>query len=181
MIAICKVNFPPNIFPLPRIQSIDLSYNPKLIGFLPKFQSRSSLKELRLLNTNFSGEFPGSISNLKSLNYLDLFYTKIFDELPSSINNLKFLNYLDLSSSNFSRTIPPSIGNLSQLTHLSLSYNNFHGQLPSILGNLKSLNHLDLDSSNISGAKFPLLLETYHSLLIFPSQITISMISFHLH
>ena len=143
--------FPSDIFLFPKIQAIDLSGNPKLVGFLPKFQSRSSLKELRFPNTNFSGELPGSISNLKSLNYLDLFYTKISDELPSSINNLKFLNYLDLSSSNFSRTIPPSIRNLSQLTHLSLSYNNFHGQLPSILGNLKSLNHLYLDSSNISG------------------------------
>ena len=48
--------FPPNIFLLPRIQSIDLSYNPKLVGFLPKFQSHSSLKELRFPNTNFSGE-----------------------------------------------------------------------------------------------------------------------------
>ena len=48
--------FPPNIFLLPRIQSIDLSYNPKLVGFLPKFQSRSSLKELCFPNTNFSGE-----------------------------------------------------------------------------------------------------------------------------
>ena len=124
--------FPPNIFLLPRIQSIDLSYNPKLVGFLPKFQSRSSLKKLRLPNTNFSGELPGSISNLKSLNYLDLFYTKISGELPNSINNLKFLNYLDLSSSNFSRTIPH-------------------------------------------------LLETYHSLLIFPSHITISMVNFHLY
>ena len=83
--------FPSDIFLLPKIQAIDLSYNPKLVGFLPKFQSRSSLKELRLPYTNFSGE------------------------LPSSIDNLKSLNYLDLSSSNFSGAIPPSIGNLSQL------------------------------------------------------------------
>ena len=37
--------FPSDIFLLPKIQAIDLSYNPKLVGFLPKFQSRSSLKE----------------------------------------------------------------------------------------------------------------------------------------
>ena len=34
--------FPLNIVLLPRIQAIDLSYNEELIGFLPKFQSRSS-------------------------------------------------------------------------------------------------------------------------------------------
>ena len=64
--------FPPNIFLLPRIQSIDLSYNPKLVGFLPKFQSRSSLKELRLPYTNFSGSIPPSIGNLSQLTVLSL-------------------------------------------------------------------------------------------------------------
>ena len=112
--------FPSDIFMLPKIQAIDLSYSPNLTGFLPKFQSWSSLKELCLPDTIFSGELPTSISNLKSL------------------------NYLDLGSSNFSGAIPPSIGNLSQLTYLSLSYNNFHGQLPSILGNLAKLTSLEL-------------------------------------
>ncbi|KAM3754644.1 hypothetical protein ACB098_03G181700 [Castanea mollissima] len=114
--------FPSYIFLLPKIQAIDLSYNPNLVGFLPKFQSRSFLKELRLPYTNLSGEFPNSISNLKSL------------------------NYLDLSSNNLSGAISPSIGNLSQLTHLSLSYNNFNGQLPSTLGNLAKLTDLRLDN-----------------------------------
>ena len=144
--------FPSDIFLLPKIQAIDLSFNQDLVGFLPKFRSPSSLKELRLLDTNFSGEFPNSMDNLGSLNVLDLSETNLFGELPNSISNLKSLNYLDLSSSNFLGAIPPSIGNLSQFTHLSLSYNNFHGQLPSILGNLKSLNYLDLASSNFSGA-----------------------------
>ncbi|KAF3959640.1 hypothetical protein CMV_015566 [Castanea mollissima] len=114
--------FPADIFMLPKIQAIDLSSNPKLVGVLPKFQSCSSLKELSLPYTNFSGE------------------------LHSSIGNLKSLNYLDLSSSNFSGAIPPSIGNLSQLTDLSLSYNNFHGQLPSTLGNLAKLTSLKLNN-----------------------------------
>ncbi|XP_030959382.1 receptor-like protein 7 [Quercus lobata] len=173
--------FPSNIFLLPKIQSIDLSYNYELIGFLPKFQYRSSLKKLHLRATNFSveflnsmdnlgslnvldlsktnlfGEFPNSISNLKSLNYLDLSYTKLFGELPSSISKLKSLNYLDLGSSNFSGAIPPSIGNLSQLTHLSLSYNNFHGQLPSILGNLTQLEFLSLSNNNFD-CSFPIWL-----------------------
>ena len=127
--------YPTNIFLLPKIQAIDVSYNRELVGFLPKFQSHSSLQELHLFDTNFSGGLPSSLGNLKSLNVLDLSETNLFGELPNSIGNLKSLNYLDLSSSNFSGAIPPSIGNLSQLTTLSLSYNNFHGQLPSICGN----------------------------------------------
>ena len=136
--------FPSNIFLLPRIKFIDLSNNGKLAGFLPKFHSRSSLKQLHLSSTNFSGEFPNSIDNLWSLSVLDLSYTNFFGELPNSINNLKSLNYLDLDSSNFSGAFPPFIGNLSQLTHLSLSYSNFHGQLPSTLGNLAKLTYLGL-------------------------------------
>ncbi|XP_030959375.1 receptor-like protein 6 [Quercus lobata] len=139
--------FPWNIFLLPKIQTIDLSYNNELIGFLPKFLYRSSLKELHLRATNFSGEFPNSMDNLGSLNVLDLSKTNLFGELPNSISNLKSLNYLDLHSSNFSGAIPPSFGNLSQLTYLSLSYNNFHGQLPSTFGNLAKLTSLELDSN----------------------------------
>ncbi|XP_075657303.1 receptor-like protein 7 [Castanea sativa] len=138
--------FPSDIFLLPKIQSIDLSYNRELVGFLPKFRSRSSLRELHLWATNFSGELPNSIENLGSLNVLDLSGTNLFGELPNSISNLKSLNYLDLSSSNLSGTIPPSIGNLSQLTYLSLSYNNFHGQLHSTFGNLAKLTSLRLDN-----------------------------------
>ncbi|XP_030959379.1 receptor-like protein 7 [Quercus lobata] len=141
-----KGKFPSDIFLLPKIQVINLSYNRELVGFLPKFWSFSSLKELRLWTTNFSGEFTNSIDNLGSLNVLDLSETNLFGELPNSISNLKSLNYLDLSSSNISGASPPSIGNLSQLTYLSLSYNNLHGQLPSTSGNLAKLTHLSLDN-----------------------------------
>ena len=40
--------FRSDIFLLPKIQAIDLSKNEKLVGFLPKFRSHSSLKELHL-------------------------------------------------------------------------------------------------------------------------------------
>ncbi|KAL4593994.1 hypothetical protein ACB092_M002000 [Castanea dentata] len=134
-----------NIFLLPRIQSIDLSYNEELVAFLPKFQYRSSLKKLHLRATNFSGEFPNSVDSLGSLNVSDLSETNLFGELPDSISNLKSLNYLNLESSNFLGAIPSFIRNLSQLTYLSLSYTNFHGQLPSTSGNLAKLTYLRLD------------------------------------
>nr|POF12606.1 receptor-like protein 12 [Quercus suber] len=74
--------FPLNIFLLPKIQSIDLSYNYELTGFLPKFRFCSSLKKLHLRATNFSGEFPNSMDNLGSLNVLDLSETNYLGNCP---------------------------------------------------------------------------------------------------
>ncbi|KAL4639597.1 hypothetical protein ACB092_03G229800, partial [Castanea dentata] len=144
--------FPLNIFLLPRIQSIDLSYNEELVAFLPKFQYRSSLKKLHLRATNISGEFPNSVDSLGSLNVLDLSETNLFEELLNSISNLKSLNYLDLSSTKISGELPSSFSNLKSLNYLDLSNTNFSGELPNSIGNLKSLNYLNLESSNFSGA-----------------------------
>ncbi|KAF3959639.1 hypothetical protein CMV_015565 [Castanea mollissima] len=144
--------FPSDIFLLPKIQAIDLAYNPELAGFLPKFRSRSSLKELHLRETNFSGEFPNSMDSLGSLNVLDLSETNLFGELPNLISNLKSLNYLDLSYTKISGEMPNSFSNLKSLNYLDLSNTNFSGALPNSIGNLKSLNYLNLESSNFSGA-----------------------------
>ena len=146
--------FPSNIFLLPKIQVIDVSYNFMLSGFLPKFQHGSSLKQLHLSFTNFSGELPNSIGNLKWLSVLDLSQAKFSRKLPNSIGNLKSLKYLDLDLNNFSGAIPPSIGNLSQLTYLSLQSNSFHGQLPFTLANFAKLISLKL-GRNLFHGKIP--------------------------
>uniref|UniRef100_A0A7N2LAZ2 non-specific serine/threonine protein kinase n=1 Tax=Quercus lobata TaxID=97700 RepID=A0A7N2LAZ2_QUELO len=144
--------FTSDIFLLPKIQAIDLSYNRELIGFLPKFRFHSSLKILYLRVTNFSGEFPNSMDSLGSLNVLDLSITNLFGELPNSISNLKSLNYLDLSYTKISCELPNSFSNLKSLNYLDLSNTDLSGELPNLIGNLKSLNYLDLGSSNFSGA-----------------------------
>ncbi|KAM4108349.1 hypothetical protein ACB094_03G038500 [Castanea mollissima] len=143
--------FPSNIFLLPKIQAIDVSGNYILTGFLPNFQSGSSLKQLRLSYTNFSGELLDAIGNLKSLNFLDLSQTYFFRELPNSIGNLESLSHLDLSWANFLGELPKSICNLKSLSYLDLFGTNFLGELPNSIGNLKSLSHLDLGSTNFSG------------------------------
>ena len=90
--------YPSNIFQLPKIQAIDLSGNYDLAGFLPKFQSGSSLMQLHLSFTNFSGELPNSINNLGSLNALDLSYTKFSGAIPTSMGNLSKLTSLELKA-----------------------------------------------------------------------------------
>ncbi|KAM4110292.1 hypothetical protein ACB094_03G184100 [Castanea mollissima] len=118
------------------IQAIDLMNNPKLVGFLPKFQSCSSLKELRLHATNFSGEFPNSISSLGSLR-----------EIPSSIGNLSQLTYLSLKNNNFHGQLPSTFGNLAKLTSMELDNNLFYQELT----NITKLSFIDLSGNQLKG------------------------------
>ena len=116
-LANCSLHgqFPTNIFLMPKLSKIDLSYNHFLTSFLPEFHSGSFLELLDLSSTNFSGILPISINNLESLIKLDLSQTKLSWEIPNSIGNLQLLNFSDLCSSNFSGAIPYSIWNLTQL------------------------------------------------------------------
>ncbi|KAF9672133.1 hypothetical protein SADUNF_Sadunf11G0009000 [Salix dunnii] len=146
-LSYCGLNgsFPNNIFRFPKLQSIDLSENPLLSGQLPEFSLNSSLQLLSLKNTNFSGNIPLSISNLKSLNYLDL-----------SRNQEKLL-YLDLSDNKLSGQIPKWIWNIS-LTYLNLSCNNFdfldQFSTPISLPYSDTLITLDLHANQLRGS-FP--------------------------
>ncbi|KAM4108277.1 hypothetical protein ACB094_03G033400 [Castanea mollissima] len=119
---------PVEIFNLPKLQDLRVSYNQDLIGKLPKFYSSNPLKFLSLQGTSFS------------------------TKLPASIGNLNSLNELWLGSCNFLGRISPSIGNLTQLTTLDLSNNSFMGQIPSSLLNLISLNYLDFSYCQLSGS-----------------------------
>ncbi|GLT67665.1 hypothetical protein SLA2020_399570 [Shorea laevis] len=118
--------FPVKVFQLPTLQSLDISSNPLLQGFLPEFPENGSLQILVLESINFSGM------------------------IPSSVENLKMLSTLQLSSCNFLRSIPNSIGSLANLIHLDLSYNWFSGSIPSF-SMLKNLVDLDLSHNNLSG------------------------------
>ncbi|KAH0470989.1 hypothetical protein IEQ34_000712 [Dendrobium chrysotoxum] len=119
--------FPKQIFLLKNLHHLDISNNPMFSGSLPKFLEESKLITLDLYGTNFSGN------------------------LPDTIGNLKFLKYLSLSGCQFSGRIPPSIGNLSQLDILDLSGNNFSGDLEfEFIKDLKNLVVLDLSNNGLS-------------------------------
>ena len=120
--------FPRGVFLLPKLQNIDISNNPKLVGLLPEFPQHSSLSKILLSNTRFHGK------------------------LPESIGNLQFLNQFYIDSCNFTGTIPNSIGNLSNLQFLSFSSNNLSGSIPSSITNLTQLQVLALDSNYLSGS-----------------------------
>ncbi|KAH9723697.1 Receptor-like protein 43 [Citrus sinensis] len=89
-------NFPREIFHLPHLQELHLSFNEYLTGYIPESNWSSPLRELDFSFNNFTGE------------------------IPDSIGNLLFLEIIHIGGCNFTRKIPASIGNLSKATKIVL-------------------------------------------------------------
>jgi len=144
--------FPGNIFLLPNLKSLDLSYNEGLTGSFPSSNLSNVLSWLGLSNTRISVYLEHDlISNLKSLEYMSLSNCNIIRSDLASLGNLTQLTYLDLLSNNFSGQIPSSLENLVQLYKLNLGFNKFMGQVPDSLGNLVNLSYLDLSNNQLVG------------------------------
>lgn len=120
--------FPVEIFQFPKLKILEIPYNPKLVGYLPEFNSSNLLEELCLENSGITGEIPHSIGNLHSL------------------------TVFDISGCNFSGTVPPSLGNLTHLKILVLHSNKFSGQIPDSFKDLTQLNFLHLSSNYFTDA-----------------------------
>ncbi|XP_061999294.1 receptor-like protein 7 [Rosa rugosa] len=118
--------FPKEIFQLPSLQSIDLSFNYQLDGSLPEFPRNGSLQYLDLSGTNFSGL------------------------LPNSIGNLKMLSSINIGGCNFTGPMPKSMTNLTQLVSLSMSENKLEGSIPSFSG-ANNVNFIDLSNNGLTG------------------------------
>ncbi|KAL9337000.1 hypothetical protein Peur_071488 [Populus x canadensis] len=143
--------FPMGIFQLPNLRFLSIRYNPYLTGYLPEFQSGSQLEILLLAGTNFSGQLPGSLGNLKSMKEFDVAGCYFSGVIPSSLGNLTKLNYLHLSHNSFSGKIPSTFVNLLQVSYLSLSSNNFSSGTLDWLGNLTKLKFVNLQDTNSYG------------------------------
>ena len=143
--------FPDNDIHLPKLELLYLAENYDLNGNFPRFSENNSLIYLDLSSTNFSGELPASIGNLKSLQILDLSNCQFLGSIPSSISNLKSLQTLYLSDCQFLGSIPASVENLTQITILSLDGNHFSGKIPNVFDNLRNLISLHLSGNNFSG------------------------------
>jgi len=144
--------FPGNIFLLPNLESLDLSYNEGLTGSFPSSNLSNVLSLLRLSNTRISVYLESDlISNLKSLEYMFLRNCNIIRSDLALFGNLRQLIYLDISSNNFSGQILSSLSNLTHFIFLDLSSNNLNGQIPSSLGNLVQLRYLHLSSNKFMG------------------------------
>ncbi|CAI9095868.1 OLC1v1031897C1 [Oldenlandia corymbosa var. corymbosa] len=144
-------NFPEQIFHMPTLEIIDLSYNNELQGRLPEFQAFGSLKEIILSSTNFSGSVPNSIVNLRALSVLDLSACKFQGAIPSTLGNISELVYLDLRFNKFSGSIP-SFQMSRKLVHIDLSLNALTGPIHSAhFEGLPDLQSITMEDNFLSG------------------------------
>ncbi|XP_060216876.1 receptor-like protein 35 [Lycium barbarum] len=116
---------PKKIFQVPTLQTIDLSDNFKLGGTLPDFPSNGSLRSLFLSYTDFSGNLPKSIGNLRMLSDVSFYSCNFTGPIPSSIENLTHLVSVDFSLNSFTGSIP-SFRLSKNLTYANFKRNLFH-------------------------------------------------------
>ncbi|XP_027337247.1 receptor-like protein 7 [Abrus precatorius] len=142
--------FPQNIFQIPTLSFIDVSYNTDLHGFFPYFPLNGSLQTLIVGYTSFSGPLPNSIGNLKHLSTLDLYSSQFNGTLPDSLSNLTQLVDIDLSGNSFAGSIS-SLGMCQNLQSVFLFDNSFTGMIPSSIFMFPSLRYVALSNNEFEG------------------------------
>ncbi|PIN10079.1 Serine/threonine protein kinase [Handroanthus impetiginosus] len=144
--------FPRGIVNCSSLEELNMSFT-HFTGILPDFSPLKSLKILDLSYNHFSGDFPMSITNLTNLEFLDFNENRGFNfwELPENITRLNKLKVMVLTSCMLRGEIPPSVGNVTSLVDLELSGNNLVGRIPKELGLLKNLQQLELYYNQLEG------------------------------
>ncbi|XP_037416417.1 receptor like protein 22-like [Triticum dicoccoides] len=144
---------PPRIFQSKKLSVLDLSGNMYLSGSSPKFPIASSLRTLRLDDTNLSFSKTSSSGGFLSLQELALDVRFISMEFLSSFNMLVSLNKLRLGRGLFRRqqeSIFSWIGDMKKLSVLELYECDFSGTKPSSISNFNSLRSLRIYGCNLS-------------------------------
>ncbi|KAI5326032.1 hypothetical protein L3X38_035106 [Prunus dulcis] len=150
-------SFPKQIFQIPTLQTIDLSFNPQLQGSLPEFPKNGSLRSLVLNNANFTGLLPNSIGELKMLYNIDISSCNFTGSIPRSMEGLTQLSYVDLSSNKFNGSVP-FFSMARNLTDINLSSNLLMGQINSShWESLTILKSLELSFNPLDGTIPPSL------------------------
>ncbi|ESR55506.1 hypothetical protein CICLE_v10023586mg, partial [Citrus x clementina] len=129
-------NFLREIFHLPHLQELHLSFNEYLTGYIPE--------------SNWS-EIPDSIGNLLFLEIIHIGGCNFTGKIPASIGNLSKATKIVFRSNQFTGQLPYQVSGLSYLATLDLSDNSLQGRVPSWLFTLPSLNYIDLSQNKFTG------------------------------
>lgn len=175
--------FPPVVYQLSALSSLDLHDNPGLdVQFfgirrankLTKLNLDSTgvtsmsgigsaskrLEFLSMQNNNFGGKpIPQELFELDGLKYLNIANSKIGGGLNEDLGKLVSVKELNLSGNDITGPIPESVGNLSKLNVFAMSENRLSGTLPTGLESLVKLKaiHLDQFSRDEGGITGPML------------------------
>lgn len=163
---------PPDVFRLPGLRSIDLSFNRIDLDFskpvsagggLAILEHAPELQHLKLSQTSIT-RVDGISRGADSLTRLFLDGTDLEQAIPSDIYALTNLNNLHLSAAYLTGKMSTEIGLLTGLKTLDLNGNQISGAIPNELGLLTNLEHLDLSDNDFEGV-LPTYLEKLTSLL----------------
>ncbi|KAH0784103.1 hypothetical protein KY290_003701 [Solanum tuberosum] len=147
------------VFQLSNLKRLDLSNNNFSGSYIsPKFGEFSSLTQLDLSYSGFTGIIPAQISRLSKLQVLRIqsysdglrFKPHNFELL---LKNLTQLRELDFDNVNISSTIPLNFS--SYLTTLHLRNTQFYGVLPERVFHLSNLESLELSFNPQLTVRFP--------------------------
>lgn len=150
---------PSDLFRLPRLLSVDLSFNRIDLDFsipaaqgggLAVLQHAPDLERLKLSHTSVT-RVDGIGRGAQSLTGLYLDGTDLEESLPDEIYALTNLETLHLEAAYITGGLSSSIGLLSNLKRLNLNENQIGGPLPKELGLLTALEYLDLSDNDFTG------------------------------
>ncbi|CAI9273739.1 unnamed protein product [Lactuca saligna] len=144
------------ILVLPRLVSLDVSYNYRLqmqpYVLMSLLRNSTHLRELLIPGVQIRCVLPTYLNISSSLRSLHLSYTGLKGKLSNNIFNLRYLEELELSGNYLIGPLPKvNTSTNIPLKCLDLSFNNFSGETLDSIGHLTSLNYLDLSSCGLVG------------------------------
>lgn len=150
---------PSDLFRLPRLLSVDLSFNRIDLDFSVSaaegggfaiLEHAAELEHLKLSHTSIT-RVDGISKGANTLTALFLDGNDLEQAIPSEIYALTNLDTLHIEAAYVKGQLSSSIGQLSNLKRLNLNENQISGPLPTELGLLTVLEYLDLSDNDFTG------------------------------
>nr|XP_017251217.1 PREDICTED: receptor-like protein 12 [Daucus carota subsp. sativus] len=138
---------PPEIAQLSSLINLNLSLSGFSGQIPPQLSGMSNLTSIDLSTNKFCGGFPVAIFDLPALLVLNVSGNKNLTGFLPEFNQTNSLTALELASTKFSGNLPAAIGNLQSLAKLQLEECLFSGSIPASIGNLTELTYLSLSSN----------------------------------
>jgi Leucine-rich repeat (LRR) protein len=146
---------PQSIIVMPRLESLDLSYNQIKNIYIPDYTGRTTNLTSLNLNNNLISDISDRIEELRELIELDLSNNQITIipglDFANEIINICLLTKLQKLNLGLNKiiNIPESLSNLSDLKELHL-FTNCISTIPKCFGKLINLQELDLSNNRIT-------------------------------